>query len=108
MYAQGIGAVVEQHPWSKAFEMCGLKGSAGVSKELLKRLGVECVVAAPPALPSADDLMAIFLRRTVISIDELFALPLKWSMPQHQVLVLPEKARLSVPARPPPPLPPPV
>ena len=106
--AAGVPAVMEGEPWGAAFELAGMRGQAGISAELLHRLGCDGPVSISAGFPSAADLVAVFPRRSTIPVDELFDLVVRTSAPQPPVLRLPKRARLTVKIRPLPPLPPPV
>jgi hypothetical protein len=106
VYAAGITAVIEGNSWARAFDLAGLRGQSNLSQKLLRRLGFDGPMSVLPAFPSAADLLATFPRRRRIPVDELFELPLRWTMPEMPVLVLPKRARLTGKSRPPPVLPP--
>jgi hypothetical protein len=103
LYAEGVHAVLEGEPWTKAFELAGLMGQTGTSTELLNRLGCYGPVCVPKSFPSAVDLLAVYPRRSRIPVDDLFSLVVRTALPQPAVLVLPKRARLSVKTRPPSP-----
>lgn len=104
-YAAGVQAVLENGSWRRAFELTGLKGQSLLSKKFLQRLGSDAPPVLALGMPSAGDLAAVYPRRRNIPVDDLFALVLQRAGPSP--IQLPERARLTVKGRPPPPLPPP-
>ena len=108
VYAEGIRAVIDGRSWQGAFEVTGLRSQTNLSKQLLARLECEAPPVVPPALPSAVDLLAVYPRRAIVPVDEVFAGVLRMASARPQPLfVLPRRARLTAVGVPPPPLPPP-
>ena len=102
VYAAGISAVLEAQSWSRAFDLAGLRGQFGVSRELLSRLGMDAPPTVPAVLPSAAELMALYPRRASIPVDALFQGVVQLSRPRSRLLRLPPAARLPPAPAPPP------
>ena len=97
VYSKGIGVVMEAKSWVRAFELTGLRGQEGLSRDLIWRLQWDASQTVPSSLPSLSDLQAVWPRGSHIPLEELFELVLRRSRPLQ--LVLPQRARL--PPRPP-------
>ena len=97
VYSKGIGVVMEAKSWVRAFELTGLRGQEGLSRDLIWRLQWDASQTVPSSLHSLSDLQAVWPRGSHIPLEELFELVLRRSRPLQ--LVLPQRARL--PPRPP-------
>jgi len=94
-YRRGIDAVIRRQSWQRAFDLCGLRGPAGVSTTLLSRLEEAELPNVGSDLPTLADLQAVFPNRTIIPVEELFRAALvSTTVPATAVLRLPPWARL--------------
>ena len=94
VYREAVESVISQQDWARAFDLCGLRGQARLSKRLMARLGYAQPPPVDQRLPSLSDLVATFPAGRNIPIDELFELPAKASTPAPAILRLPRSARL--------------
>lgn len=94
VYREAVESVICQQDWARAFDLCGLRGQAGLSKRLMERLGFAQPPLVDERLPSLADLVATFPTGRNIPIDDLFEPLVNASAPAPAVLRLPRSARL--------------
>lgn len=95
IYRRAVQAIISHGNWCKAFDMCGLRGQAGLSKRLMARLRVSEAPVVGSQLPSLQDLIVSFPAGVTVPIEELFELVVKQSTARPTVtLRLPASARL--------------
>ncbi len=92
VYRRGIDAAIRCESWGRAFDLCGLRDPAAVSRRLLSRLGYSELPIVGEALPTVADLEAVLPSGASVPVEALFRTALLSST--TSVLRLPAAARL--------------
>jgi hypothetical protein len=73
-YCQCIASVFESKSWARAFELTGLRGQDGLAAELKERMRWAETDFVAPTLPSLSELRAVYPRRAIVPVADIFRL----------------------------------